>query len=233
MNQLNQLSMSSPQPPAIRCVWMDAGVVNYKLCDRGYDCERCPLDQALHRRPAEKKCTSEIALPRNHISEREVSYMVALFVILTIVLCVSIDGVIQFRKAKKERASRTRTDQLVPVTALADLSAPANLFLDGGHTWVEVKPSGAATIGVDGFAQKLIGRIDDIVLPEVGKEIKRGDVLFAVKQDNHRTAFASPIDGQVIMVDKDLPWQVDLKPCNFCQLCEIQLRDRSGSTLAV
>ena len=54
MNQLNQLSTSTPHPPPIRCVWMDAGVVNYKLCDRGYDCERCPLDQALHRRPAER-----------------------------------------------------------------------------------------------------------------------------------------------------------------------------------
>ena len=132
--------------------------------------------------------------------------MVALFVILTIVVCVSIDGVIQFRKAKREHASRELTEQLVTANALADLSAPANLFLDGGHTWVEVKPSGAAMIGVDGFAQTLIGRIDDIVLPEVGKEINRGDPLFAVKQDNHRAAFASPIDGTVIMVDRELPW---------------------------
>jgi glycine cleavage system H lipoate-binding protein len=30
-----------------KCVWMLAGVVDYKLCDRDYDCEGCPLDQAL------------------------------------------------------------------------------------------------------------------------------------------------------------------------------------------
>lgn len=29
------------------CVWMSAGVVSYKLCDREFDCERCPLDLAL------------------------------------------------------------------------------------------------------------------------------------------------------------------------------------------
>ena len=158
--------------------------------------------------------------------------MVALFVILTIVLCVSIDGVIQFRKAKKERASRNLTDQLVTVAALADVSAPANLFLDGGHTWVEVKPSGAATIGVDGFAQKLIGRIDDIVLPEVGKEINRGEVLFAVKQDNHRAAFASPIDGKVIMVDKDLPWHPEMienDPYKAGWVCAIKPRNLAGN----
>jgi glycine cleavage system H protein len=29
------------------CIWMDAGVISYKICDRGLDCEHCPLDQAL------------------------------------------------------------------------------------------------------------------------------------------------------------------------------------------
>ena len=154
--------------------------------------------------------------------------MVALFVILTIVVCVSVDAVVQFRKAKKEQTSRDLADQLVPVNALADVSAPANLFLDGGHTWVEVKPSGAATIGVDGFAQKLIGRIDDIVLPEVGKEINRGDMLFALKQDNHRAAFASPIDGTVIMVDKELPWHPEIienNPYKEGWVCSIMPRN--------
>lgn len=29
------------------CVWMTAGLVAYRLCDRDFDCERCPLDAAL------------------------------------------------------------------------------------------------------------------------------------------------------------------------------------------
>lgn len=154
--------------------------------------------------------------------------MVALFVILTIVVCVSIDAFVQFRKAKQERVSRNIAGQLVRVETLADLSAPANLFLDGGHTWVEVKPSGAAIVGVDGFAQKLIGRIDDVVLPEVGKEINRGDVLFAVKQDNHRATFASPIDGTVVMVDKELPWHPEMienDPYNEGWVCSVKPRN--------
>ena len=154
--------------------------------------------------------------------------MVALFVILTIVVCVGIDGVVQFRKAKKEHAARRIADQLAPISALTDLTAPANLFLDGGHTWVEVSPSGAATIGVDALAQKVIGRIDDIVLPELGKEIKRGDMLFAVKQDNHRAAFASPIDGTVTMIDKELRWHPEMIESNPYQegwVCAIKPRN--------
>ena len=29
------------------CVWMDAGLVNYKLCERNFACESCPFDVAL------------------------------------------------------------------------------------------------------------------------------------------------------------------------------------------
>ena len=30
-----------------RCVWMLAGVVSYRLCNRAFDCDHCPLDRAL------------------------------------------------------------------------------------------------------------------------------------------------------------------------------------------
>jgi glycine cleavage system H protein len=136
--------------------------------------------------------------------------MVALFVMLTIVVCVGIDGLVQWRKEKKESASRTLADQLLPVAAFANLSAPADMFLDSGHTWLKVKPSGATEIGLDCFAQKLIGRIDDVLLPEVGKEVRRGDMLFAVRQDKRRAAFASPVDGIVTSVDKELSWHPEM-----------------------
>lgn len=34
------------------CVWMLAGVLNYRLCDRNYECETCELYHALHGDPA-------------------------------------------------------------------------------------------------------------------------------------------------------------------------------------
>jgi glycine cleavage system H lipoate-binding protein len=30
-----------------RCIWMDAGVISLKICDRDLDCDGCPLDRAL------------------------------------------------------------------------------------------------------------------------------------------------------------------------------------------
>ncbi len=37
-------------PEEERCVWMEAGVLSYQLCDRHRDCENCPTDAAMHRR---------------------------------------------------------------------------------------------------------------------------------------------------------------------------------------
>jgi glycine cleavage system H protein len=34
-------------PDAKPCIWMTAGLVAYKLCDRDYDCDDCPLHAAL------------------------------------------------------------------------------------------------------------------------------------------------------------------------------------------
>lgn len=40
-----------PPRPAQTCVWMDAGVLAFRLCDRGFACEHCPFDAAMRRDP--------------------------------------------------------------------------------------------------------------------------------------------------------------------------------------
>jgi glycine cleavage system H protein len=30
-----------------KCIWMTTGFISYKLCDRNYECEICPFDQAI------------------------------------------------------------------------------------------------------------------------------------------------------------------------------------------
>lgn len=42
-DNLDQMATAEP----LKCVWMLAGVVAYKLCDRQYECDDCPFDLAL------------------------------------------------------------------------------------------------------------------------------------------------------------------------------------------
>jgi glycine cleavage system H protein len=39
----------------MKCVWMELGQVSYKICDRSFECESCPLDQGLRGKPDHTK----------------------------------------------------------------------------------------------------------------------------------------------------------------------------------
>jgi glycine cleavage system H protein len=44
----NNYSKSSIVPKSQKkCVWMELGIVSYKICDRNFECETCPLDKGL------------------------------------------------------------------------------------------------------------------------------------------------------------------------------------------
>ncbi len=38
---------------ALRCLWMDAGVVDFKLCDRFFQCDECPFEARLRSQATE------------------------------------------------------------------------------------------------------------------------------------------------------------------------------------
>jgi glycine cleavage system H protein len=47
------------------CVWKDAGLVSYKLCDRNFECESCPFDRVMktRREPIEEAAGGPTAAP--------------------------------------------------------------------------------------------------------------------------------------------------------------------------
>ena len=45
-----------------KCIWMEADVVAYKLCDQNYDCERCPFDFVMRNTWREKTESDRIML---------------------------------------------------------------------------------------------------------------------------------------------------------------------------
>jgi glycine cleavage system H protein len=54
-------------PEENQCLWMSAGVVSYRLCDRMFDCDTCPIDQAMRRSfsSPERMASEETLLARS------------------------------------------------------------------------------------------------------------------------------------------------------------------------
>jgi glycine cleavage system H protein len=51
-----------------KCVWMATGFISYKLCDRSYQCETCPFDQAIRN---EDLSENDLGTPRGEVSPSE------------------------------------------------------------------------------------------------------------------------------------------------------------------
>ena len=123
--------------------------------------------------------------------------MVALFVIATILLCVGIEFL---RDRAKQRSAVPRTVQVQADRILL----PKGFFISKAHTWVELTFAGEARIGVDDFAQKVIGSIERIEVAPLGSEIKKGDALLKVRNGNRMLSIPSPITGKVLTVNESL-----------------------------
>ena len=119
-----------------------------------------------------------------------------------------------------EKASQAPTNYSRMAASLDafDIRPPANVFLHEGHTWAAVEKSGEAEIGVDPLARKAIGKIDGIELPKVGREVRRGEKLFSLRQGARAADFVSPIEGSVTEVNDSLDsgdWVCKVSPRNL------------------
>lgn len=79
------------------------------------------------------------------------------------------------------------------------------------HVWVR-EEGGTARIGISDFAQRELGDVAYIELPEAGRNISRGDVLCSIDSLKSASEIFSPISGTVIEVNRALA--VECAPVN-------------------
>jgi DNA-binding response OmpR family regulator len=111
------------------------------------------------------------------------------------------------RKDRIERQMKPTVRLITPSTkesgSQREFNVPAGIFISRNHTWVDVEMNGTARVGIDDFARKIIGTIDQVELPKVNKEIKRGERLLAIKHHAQTIEMSSPITGKVSLVNTE------------------------------
>jgi glycine cleavage system H lipoate-binding protein len=85
----------------------------------------------------------------------------------------------------------------------ARFRVPEGLYYHQGHGWLRPEPSQTGVVGLDDFAQKLIGRLDSIVLPGVGYRMTQGEKAWYLVVDNVSIPMLSPVDGEVVEVNTE------------------------------
>jgi len=89
-------------------------------------------------------------------------------------------------------------------------SLPEGLFYHQGHTWLLPQGAELVKVGVDDFAQKLVGRSNKISLPKVGSRIEQGEVGWKLDIGKKNIDMLSPVSGDVVAVNKDIVKNPDL-----------------------
>ena len=88
-------------------------------------------------------------------------------------------------------------------------------YFHQGHTWAMATATGTVTIGLDNFTQKIIGAIDNVELPKVGRFLKQGRIAWKLHRGNRILPQIAPIDGTIVEVNKALqddPLLANLSP---------------------
>lgn len=103
---------------------------------------------------------------------------------------------------------------------------PEGLFFHQGHGWARPAGSGEALVGMDDFAQKLLGKPAGFALPSLGTSLRQGEPAWQVQVDGHAVPMLSPVDGEVVALNPDLvtsPELVNAEPYDRGWLMRIKV----------
>ena len=155
--------------------------------------------------------------------------MVALFVVLTILLFLTVDWFVQRRQVQRA--------QLVKPTVMNEWTVnpeklPAGLFLDRGHTWSELVKDGEMRIGVDELPVYTLGAVDHVELPTPGEKVSEGEPLFVLTRGDREIVVRSPVSGTVRAINLDAasdPAELEHDPFGHSWLVQIAPEDLGGA----
>jgi len=97
------------------------------------------------------------------------------------------------------------------------------------HEWAKTTTANTVRIGISDKAQSELTDIVFVELPEVGKEIKKGDELCIVESVKSVSEIYSPVSGKVINVNttlEDSPEIINESPYEDGWLVELEIADQ-------
>ncbi len=80
---------------------------------------------------------------------------------------------------------------------------PSDLKYTKDHEWIRTNGD-EARVGITDYAQKQLGDVVYLELPEVGKRLSKGDVFGTIESVKAVSELYAPVSGEVVAVNGDL-----------------------------
>jgi glycine cleavage system H lipoate-binding protein len=211
-------NLLSKNPSA--CIWMQAGVVFLKDCHQDFNCSECQFDRALRRASRENeelreqgitpsgrkgkivfwkeklKKKSPAKRPCIHSMRRHIDFKAC----HREYNCINCD----FDQYFNDQYKVYTVVKPIDFKDVHGVHLPGGYYLHKGHTWAKIESDNEVRIGLDEFALKLLGRLDKIEAPLVGKMVAQGQGNIIGYRGENTVAFASPVNGVVTAINAGL-----------------------------
>lgn len=83
-------------------------------------------------------------------------------------------------------------------------NVPSSLKYTASHEWVLDNGDGTVTVGITDHAQELLGDVVFVELPEVGREVAKGEEFSLVESVKAASDIYAPVSGEVVAVNESL-----------------------------
>jgi glycine cleavage system H lipoate-binding protein len=134
--------------------------------------------------------------------------MVAALVLGTFICFVVVDYFLQTRRPQAAKAvmvaSAEPEEVSLPMNIVGGFKLPAGLSYHSGHAWAAKESRNVVRIGLDDFAVRLLGKIDQIDLPARGRWLRQGEKGWTLARGGHGFEMLSPIEGEVVDVNSEV-----------------------------
>ena len=106
----------------------------------------------------------------------------------------------------------------------------SNLKYSEDHEWLLVNEDGSVTVGISDYAQKQLGDVVYVELPEVGRQVGKDEDTAVVESVKAASDVKSPISGTVQAVNETLsdePEKVNTDPLGEGWFLKLQPADEA------
>jgi glycine cleavage system H protein len=83
-------------------------------------------------------------------------------------------------------------------------SLPEEIYYHLGHSWAAHERKNLVKVGMDDFAQKLVGKINAVQVPGIGSTVHQGEKGWTLEVDSKTIEMLSPVDGKVVDINEKI-----------------------------
>jgi glycine cleavage system H lipoate-binding protein len=191
-----------------QCIWMKAGVVNFKICENAFDCTSCAFDKVISGKTVQKPTAlvswKEVMHQPN--LNKQCRHMLTGRVIFKLCShnfeckdCAYDQQLYEYDQLLGEENQPAHP--ALQFRKVAGFTIADGYYYHKGHSWARIEHGGFVRLGVDDFAWRLLGPTE-ISLPKIGTQLKPNQAGWSIKRAGLAAAVLTPMSGIVMATNQ-------------------------------